>query len=119
MPSASARRKSVVTKADSSVTAIASFYSTLILHLPEFGLKGTVSVCAPVFGYLTFIIWRLMRSNINLVHYEFKTNRYIADLEAEKLRPGLCQEEIKEIEAQIKMYKSATHRRRVDDLNVI
>lgn len=118
MPLARTRKRKTVSSADSSVTAIASFYSTIILHLPEFGLKGILSVCAPVFGYLTFIIWRLLRSNVNLAYHESKTKKYLAELNAEKRCPDLSCEDLKEIETQIRMYKSAIHQKRTEDLNM-
>jgi len=118
MSSTRTRRRKTVSRADSSVTAIASFYSTIILHFPESGLKGILSVCAPVFGYLTFIIWRLLRSNANLAYHEFKTKRYLAELEIEKRCPNLSCDDLRIIEAQIRMYKSAIHQKRTEDLNM-
>lgn len=118
MPAARTTKRKAVSRADSSVTAIASFYSTIVLHLPESGLKGILSVCAPVLGYLTFIVWRLLRSNANLAYHEFKTKKYLAELDTEKRCPDLSCEDLRTIEAQIRMYKSAIHQKRKEDLNM-
>jgi hypothetical protein len=113
------RKKTPVTKPNSSVTAVASFYSTLFLQLPEFGFKGVISVCAPVFGYLTFIVWKVVHSRVRLAYYEYETKKYITELESEKIKPGLCGEEIREIESRIKNYRDAMHERRVNALEGI
>lgn len=113
------RKRNPVNKADSSVTAVASFYSTLFLQLPEFGFKGLVSVCAPVFGYLTFIAWKVVHSRLRLAYYEYETKKYITELESEKVRPGLCCEDVREIELRIKNYRDAMYERRMNALDGI
>ncbi len=113
------RKRSPVNKADSSVTAVASFYSTLFLQLPEFGLKGIVSVCAPVFGYLTFIVWKVLHSRLRLAYYEYETKKYIAELEVEKVKPGLCCQDVQEIEMRIKNFRDAMYERRMNILEII
>lgn len=114
-----ARRRNPVNKADSTVTAVASFYSTLFLQLPEFGFKGVISVCAPVFGYLTFIVWKVLSSRLRLAYYEYETKKYVAELELQRLKQGLCCEEIREIETRIKNYRDAMHERRISALEGI
>lgn len=113
------RKRSPVNKPNSSVTAVASFYSTLFLQLPEFGFKGVISVCAPVFGYLTFIVWRTLHSRLRLAYYEYETKKYIAELEFEKVKPGLCCEDVREIEVRIKNYRDAMYERRLNALEGI
>lgn len=112
-------KRSPINRADSSVTAVASFYSTLFLQLPESGFKGIVSVCAPVFGYLTFIVWRVLYSQLRLAYYEYETKKYITELELEKLKPGMCCEETREIELRIKNLRKAMYERRLNALQVI
>jgi len=107
------RKRTPVSKANSTVTAVASFYSTLFLQLPDFGFKGAISVCAPVFGYLTFIVWKLLSAHGRLAYYEYETKKHIAELETEKVKPGLCCEEVREIELKIKNYRNAIHERRM------
>lgn len=113
------RKRRPVNAADSAVTAVASFYSTLFLQLPESRLKGVVSVCAPVFGYLTFIVWKVLYSQVRLAHHVYGAKKYIRELEADKLKPGLCCEEVKNIELQIRNLKDAMYERRMDALQVI
>ena len=113
------RKRNPVNKADGTVTAVASFYSTLFLQLPEFGFKGVISVCAPIFGYFTFIVWKVLHSRLRLAYYEYEAKRCIAELELEKAKPGTCCEDVREIELQIKNYRNAMHERRVDFLEGI
>jgi hypothetical protein len=113
------RRRNPVSKADSSVTALASFYSTLFFQLPESGLKGIISVCAPVFGYFTFIIWKVLYSQLRLAYYEYENKKYIAELEFEKVKPGVCCEDVQEIEMRIKNLRNAIYERRMNALEVI
>lgn len=112
-------RKPRILKADATVTAIASFYSTTFLQLPSSGYRGLISASAPVFGYLTYIAWNFLRSNVNLWHYEFKAKRYIRELETEKGMPGRSLHEIEEINREIRGYRSSVRKRRLDDLDVI
>lgn len=107
------RERSPVSKANSTVTAVASFYSTLFLQLPEFGFKGVISVCAPVFAYLTFIAWKLLSAHGRLAYYEYEAKKHIAELEIEKVKPGLGCEDVREIELRIKNYRNAIHERRM------
>ncbi|SDD71525.1 hypothetical protein SAMN04487996_10232 [Dyadobacter soli] len=108
------RKRIPVNKADSTVTAVASFYSTLFLQLPESGFKGIVSVCAPVFGYITFIVWKVLHAQLRLVYYAYGNKKCIAELEVAKAKPGVCCEDVQEIEKRIKILRNAMYERRMD-----
>jgi hypothetical protein len=108
------RKRIPVNKADSTVTAVASFYSTLFLQLPESGFKGIISVCALVFGYITFTVWKVLHAQLRLAYYVYGNKKCIAELEVEKTRPGVCCEDVQEIEKRIKNLRNAMYERRMN-----
>ncbi len=117
MPSTS--RKRLVSKSEGSVTAISSFYSSLLYLVSDVATKKGLAICAPIAGYVTFILWKFIRSNVNLWHYEYKTKKYIRELEEENANLATTSAQRIANNRAIKNYKDSLNKKRTEDLDII